>query len=117
MGGRTGAQDIHEKSGQKSPMAVRSIFEEQRVQLNQSCKEERFGSLYHALLMCEMIYPSKSRSVRLACAGSMKGKYEIQNHKSENKDQRIAPNPNEILQREGDSEKNMEHINCQVECV
>ena len=38
-------------------MAVRFMFAERRVKLVQSWKEERFGSLYHALLMCEIMDP------------------------------------------------------------
>ena len=57
-------------------MAVHSMFVERRVQLTLSWPEERFGSLDHALLMCEMMDPSTSRSVCLACTGALKRKYE-----------------------------------------
>ena len=70
------------------------MFAARRVQLTRSWKEEGFGSLDHALLMFEMMDPSTSRSVRLACAGYLKGGYERYNHKSETEDQMIGPNPN-----------------------
>ena len=53
------------------------MFAERRVQLTQSWKEEGFESLYHALLMCEIMDPSTSRSVRLACAEALRREYEI----------------------------------------
>ena len=81
-GGSRGDQDSQGKLGQKSSMAVRSMFAERRVHLTRSWKEEGFVSLYHILLMCEMIYPSTSRSVRLAFTGYLKVKYERYNQKS-----------------------------------
>ena len=47
------------------------MFAERKVQLTRSWKEEGFGSLYHALLMCEMMEPYTSKSVRLACVGGL----------------------------------------------
>ena len=70
-------QDSQVQCVQTSTMAVGYIFVERRFQLTQSCKEEGFVSLYHALLLCEMMDPSTSRSVRLACAGALNGKYDI----------------------------------------
>ena len=55
---------------------------------------EVFGSLYHALIMYEMVDPSTSRSVRLACAGDLKEKYERWNQKGENEDQIVVTNTN-----------------------
>ena len=69
------------------------MFADWRVQLELSWKEEGFGSLYHALLMCEMMDPYTSISVWLACTGSLKGKYERKNHKNENEDKIVGPNP------------------------
>ena len=57
---------------------------ERRVHLTQSWKEEVFGFLDHALIMCETMDPNTSRPVKLAYAGALKGKYERYNHKSEN---------------------------------
>ena len=98
-GGSRGDQDSQGKLGQKSSMAVRSMFAERRVHLTRSWKEEGFGSLDHALLMCEMMDSSTSRSVRLECAGALKGKYNRYKRKSENKDQMVGTNPNQIFQR------------------
>ena len=53
-----GDQDSLGKRGQTYPIVVRSIFEEHRVKLTQLWKGGEFGSLYHALLMCEVMYPS-----------------------------------------------------------
>ena len=78
MVGSRGDQYIHVNRGQTASMSMRYMFSERRVQLTQSWKEERFGSLDHSLLMCEMMDPYTSRSVRLACAGALKGKYEIE---------------------------------------
>ena len=47
------------------------MFADWRVHLKQSWKEEIFVSLDHALLMCEMMDPSTSKSVQLACAGAL----------------------------------------------
>ena len=44
---------------------------DRRVQLTRSSKEEGFESLDHTLLMCEIMEPYTSKSVRLACAGSL----------------------------------------------
>ena len=77
---------IQGQHGRTYSMAVRSMIAERIFQLNRSWKEEGFGSLYHELLMCEMMDPSTSRSVWVACAGALKVKYEIQNHKIENED-------------------------------
>ena len=74
--GIRGDQDIQGRCGQTSSMAVRSMFAERRIQISQYWKEEIFGSLEHVLLMYEIMDPYTSRSVRLACAGSLKGKYE-----------------------------------------
>ena len=71
------------KSGHKYSMEVRSMFEELRFQLNQSWKEEGFVYLHHTLLMCGIMDPSTPRSLRLACAGSQKAKYERYNNKIE----------------------------------
>ena len=81
MGGSIGEQDSQGKRGQISPMAVCSMFAERRFHINQSCKEERFGSLDHSLRMCEMMEPYTSMSVRLAFVGSLKVKYERWNQK------------------------------------
>ena len=89
-----GAWGIQGKWVQKSSMAVNSIFSERKVKINQYWKEEGFGYQYHTLLMCEMMDPYKYRLVRLACVGSLKGKYERYNHKSENEDQMVGLNPN-----------------------
>ena len=67
---------IQGQRGRTYSMAVRSMIAERIFQLNRSWKEEGFGSLYHELLMCEMMDPSTYRSVRLECAGAMKGKCE-----------------------------------------
>ena len=83
MGGSRGAQDSQGKWNHTSSMSVRSISAERRVQLTQSWKEEGFEYLDHALLMCEMMEPSTSRSFWLACSGALKGKYQRWNHKSE----------------------------------
>ena len=76
MGGSRGDQDSQGQRGQTSSMKVRSMFEDRWVQLTRYWQEEGFGSLDHALLMCEIMDPSTSRSVRLTCAGSLKGEYE-----------------------------------------
>ena len=83
-GGSRGDQDSQEQRGYTYSMEVRSMFSYWRVQITQCWKKGRFGSLDHALPMCEMVNPYTSRSVRLACAGYLKGKYERWNHKSEN---------------------------------
>ena len=57
MGGIRGNKDSQGKRVQTYSMEVRSMFIERRVKLTQSWKEERFGSLDHALLMCEMTHP------------------------------------------------------------
>ena len=72
MGESRGYQDSQGQRGQTSSISVRSMFSERRVQLTQSWKEEGFGSLYQALLMCEMMDPYTSRSVRLVCAVYLK---------------------------------------------
>ena len=64
--------------------------------------------------MCEIVDPSTSRSVRLACAGDLEGKYKIYNHKSENEDQMLGTNTNEIFYREGVLAQKTEHIHFQV---
>ena len=64
-------QDIQGQGGQTHSMAGRSVFLERRVQLAQSWKEEGFEYLDHALLMYEMMDPSTSKSLRLACAVSL----------------------------------------------
>ena len=71
-----GDQNIQGQRGQTNSMAVRSMFSEWGIKLTQYWKYEGFGSLDYALLMCEMMDPSTSRSVRLECAGAMKGKCE-----------------------------------------
>ena len=76
MGGSRCVQDSQGKCSLTYSMSVCSIFTEQRVQMNRSWKEEGFGSLDHALLMCEVMDPSTSRSVLLACGGALKAKYE-----------------------------------------
>ena len=76
MGGRRSDPDNQGKRVQTVLLSVRSMFAERRVQINQSWKEEGFGSLDHALIMCEMMDPYISRSVGLVCAGALKGKYE-----------------------------------------
>ena len=63
MGGIRGGQDSQGKRGQKYYIALRSMFANRRVQLARSWKEGLFGSLDHALLMCEMMNPYTSRSV------------------------------------------------------
>ena len=75
-------------------MEVRSIFVDQRVQHTQSWNEGVFVYLDHTILMCEIMYPYKSRSERLACTGALKGKYERYNDKSENCYQMEGPNTN-----------------------
>ena len=70
------------------------MFEDRRVQLTQSWKEEVFGYLDCALLMCEILGLSTYRSVRMECAGALKGQYERYNHKIENEDQIVGYNPN-----------------------
>ena len=75
MGGSGGACAIQGKWGQTSSMAVLSISEEQRFQLTRSWKEEWFGYLDQALLICEMMEPYTPSPVRLLCAGHLKGKY------------------------------------------
>ena len=64
-------QDIQGQGGQTSSMAGRSMFAEQRVHLTRSWRDEGFESLDHALLMCEMMHPSTSKSVQLVCAGAL----------------------------------------------
>ena len=108
MGVIRGAQDSQGKWGHIASMEMRSVFLQWRVQLTRSWKEEIFGPIYHALLMCEMIDPYTSRSVHLSCVGSLKGEYERQNHKVQNEDQMVDPNSNEILHREGGSAQNTE---------
>ena len=76
MRGIRGSQDSQGKWGQTSSMVVHYIFAEPRVQLTRSWKEEGFGYLDNALIMCEMMYPSTFSSVRLVCAVYLKGKYE-----------------------------------------
>ena len=76
MVGRRCDQDIQGTHGQASSMVVHYMSSERRVQLTHYWKEEGFGYLDHALLMCEMMDPSTSMSVRLACAGAPKEKYE-----------------------------------------
>ena len=76
-GGIRGDQDSQVQCGQTYSIVVSSMFAEQRVQLVQSWKVEGFGYLDHALFMCEIMDLYTSRSVWLACAGDMKGKYEI----------------------------------------
>ena len=75
-----GIMDAQDSQGQwitTSSMTVGSISSEKRVQITTYWKEEWFVSIEHTLLMGEMMDPSISRSVRLACAGYLKGKYEI----------------------------------------
>ena len=79
-------------------MEVRSIFVDQRVQHTQSWNEGVFVYLDHTILMCEIMYPSKSRLERLACARDLRRKYERYNDKSENYYQMEGPNPNEHKQ-------------------
>ena len=57
--------------------------------------------------MCEIMYPSTSRSIQVECEGSLKVKYYIKNHKSENKGQMKDPNVNGLAQ-------NTEKINGQA---
>ena len=52
------------------------MFKESRSQTYRSWKEELFISLYQALIICEMIDPYTSMSVRVACAVETKGKYD-----------------------------------------
>ena len=75
MGERRCDQDIQEKNDHTSSMEERSVFAERRVQINRSWKAEGFGSIDHALLMCGIMDPYTSRSVRLACTRALKGKY------------------------------------------
>ena len=75
MGGNRGDKYIQRKRGHTSSIAVRFMFSEQRFQLTQSWKEEGFGSLDHALRMCEIMDISTYRTVRLACSRSLKVKY------------------------------------------
>ena len=71
-----GDQDIQVQRGQISSMAVCYMFAEQRYHLTWSCNEEGFGSLEHAIIMCEIMDPSTSRLVRLVCTGDLKVRYE-----------------------------------------
>ena len=71
MLGRRGDKDSQERSGQTYSMAGRSMFAERRLHFNQYWKEEGFGYIYHALLMCEIMNPSTSKSVWLACSGAL----------------------------------------------
>ena len=73
IGGIRGDQDSPGQLGHIYSMAVRSMFAEQRFWITRSWKEEGFGSVDHALIMCEIMDPSTSRSVLLECAGSLKG--------------------------------------------
>ena len=71
IGGIRGDHNSQVKGGHTSSMSGRSMFSERRFKLARSWKEEGFGYLVHALLICEMMDSFKSKSVRLACAGAL----------------------------------------------
>ena len=72
---------IRNGRGQTSSNTTLFIFAEHRAQLDQFCNEEGFSSLYHALIMCEMVEPYTSRSSWMACAADFKTKYYRENLK------------------------------------
>ena len=53
-----------------------SVYNYNRDDLTQNWKEEGFGSLYWALLVCEMVDQYTFKSSRIACAVATKIKYE-----------------------------------------
>ena len=75
MGGIRRFQDIQEQWVHTSPTAVLSMFEEHTVPITQYWKEEGFGYLDQSVIMCEIMYPYKSRSVQVACERDTRGKY------------------------------------------
>ena len=77
MGANRGDQDTQGKRGHTSSIKLCSMFVDQRVQLTLSWKEEVFGYLDHALIMCEMMDPYTFRLVQLAYEGALREKYEI----------------------------------------
>ena len=58
-----------------------SMFAERRDKLVQSWYEEVSISLYHTLLMCEMVDPSTSSSALVACASAMQTKNDRENRR------------------------------------
>ena len=62
MGGRRVSQGTQYGRGQISSTTTRSKFAEHIAKLSQSWNKEGFRSLYQALIMCEMVEPSTSRS-------------------------------------------------------
>ena len=62
IGGIMVDQDNQGQWGQTYSLTVRSVFVYQRVQITGFWKKEVFGYLDHTLLICEMMYPSTSRS-------------------------------------------------------
>ena len=75
MRGNRGFQVSQYRIGHTSLAAVLSIFEDLMFHLTQYWEEKVFVSLDQALVRCEMMDPSTSRSVRVAWAVSMKINY------------------------------------------
>ena len=72
MGGSKFFQGIQYVRGKTSSTTTRYMFPERRYQLSKSWNEEGFSSLDQALLMCEMVDPSTSRSAQAAYAADAK---------------------------------------------
>ena len=65
MVGSSDSQGSQGLWGNISSTEMRSIFAEHKDSLTQYFKEELFGYIYQALLMCEIVDPYTSRSVRV----------------------------------------------------
>ena len=76
MGGNRGYQGIQYVRGQKSSAKTRSIFTDLREQISQLWNKEGFSSVDQYFLMREMVDPSTSRYVQVACASTIKTRNE-----------------------------------------
>ena len=68
MGSNMGSHGIQYGRGHTSSTTTRSMFEERRDKPYQYSNEEVFILVYQALIMCEMVDPSTSRSTQVVCA-------------------------------------------------
>ena len=73
------SQGIQYERGQTYSTTTHSMFEERRAQLYQYWNKEGFSSSDQALLMCEIVDPSTSRSTRVAYAEAIKTKNDREN--------------------------------------
>ena len=67
-----GSKGIQYGRSKTSSTTTRSIFADHRAQLSKLWNEEGFRSLDQALLMCEMVDPSTSRSALVVCVLAIK---------------------------------------------